>query len=59
MLLPLGICLVIQRIGTLHAIHIWLAILAGHVTRFSLSALRFRQGKWRTIAVNIGTGRSA
>jgi hypothetical protein len=34
--------------------HIWLAILAGHVTRFGLSAVRFAQGKWRTIAVDIG-----
>ncbi|HEX3274574.1 MAG TPA: MATE family efflux transporter [Gemmatimonadales bacterium] len=57
-MLPLGICLAIQRTGTLHAIHIWLAILAGHVTRFSLSAFRFRQGKWRDIAVDIGTGRT-
>ena len=38
--------------------HIWLAILAGHVTRFSLSALRFAQGKWRGIAVDIGPARA-
>ena len=53
-LLPLGICFVIQRTGTLHPMHIWLAILAGHVTRFGLSAFRFAQGKWRGIAVDIG-----
>jgi Na+-driven multidrug efflux pump len=52
--LPLGICFVIQRTGTLLPIHIWLAILAGHATRFTLSALRFAQGKWRGIAVDIG-----
>jgi putative MATE family efflux protein len=57
--LPLGICLVVQRTGTLHPMHIWLAILAGHVTRFSLSALRFRQGKWHGIAVDIRSGRTA
>ena len=55
-LLPLGICFVIQRAGTLQPIHIWLAILAGHMTRFSLSAFRFRQGKWRGIAVDIAPG---
>jgi Na+-driven multidrug efflux pump len=53
-LLPLGICFAIQQTGTLRPTHIWLAILAGHLTRFSLSALRFGQGKWRGIAVDIG-----
>jgi Na+-driven multidrug efflux pump len=55
-LLPLGICFVIQQTRTLQPIHIWLAILAGHVTRFCLSFLRFRQGRWRGIAVDIGPG---
>jgi len=54
-LVPLGICFVIQQMGKLDAIDIWLAILAGHVTRCVLSVLRFRQGKWRTIAVSIGS----
>ncbi len=53
-LVPLGICFVIQQTGKLDAIDIWLAILAGHVTRCVLSVLRFRQGKWRTITVSIG-----
>jgi putative MATE family efflux protein len=52
-LLPLGICYVIQQTGTLQPMHIWLAILAGHATRFGLSFLRFAQGKWRAIAVDI------
>jgi putative MATE family efflux protein len=52
-LLPLGICFAVQQTATLHPMHIWLAILAGHVTRFGLSALRFAQGKWRGIAVDI------
>lgn len=51
---PLGICFVIQHTGTLQALHIWLAILAGHVTRCVLSVVRFNQGKWRGIAVDIG-----
>jgi Na+-driven multidrug efflux pump len=51
---PLGICYVIQRTGTLHPMHIWIAILVGHATRCALSVLRFNQGKWRGIAVNIG-----
>ena len=49
---PLGICFVIQRTGTLDPIDIWLAILAGHATRCALSVLRFNQGRWRTIAVD-------
>ena len=53
-LVPLGTCFVIQQTGTLHAIDIWLAILAGHVTRCALSVIRFNQGKWRNIAVTLG-----
>ncbi|MDQ2943894.1 MAG: MATE family efflux transporter, partial [Candidatus Dormibacteraeota bacterium] len=51
---PLGICFVIQRVGTLQPIHIWIAILIGHATRCALSLLRFNQGKWRGISVDIG-----
>jgi len=51
---PLGICFVIQQTGRLDAIDIWLAILAGHVTRCVLSVLRFNQGNWRHIAVSLG-----
>jgi Na+-driven multidrug efflux pump len=50
-LIPLGICFVMQRMGTLQPIHIWIAILIGHATRCTLSVLRFDQGKWRTITV--------
>jgi putative MATE family efflux protein len=53
-IVPLGICFIIQRTSTLDPIDIWIAILAGHATRCALSVLRFRQGKWRTIAVDIG-----
>ena len=52
-LVPLGICFVIQQTGTLDPLDIWLAILAGHATRCVLSVIRFRQGKWRNIAVDI------
>ena len=56
--LPLGICYVIQRTGTLHPIHIWIAILVGHATRCALSVLRFNQGRWRNIAVDISGARA-
>jgi putative MATE family efflux protein len=58
-LIPLSICFVIQRTGTLQPLHIWFAILVGHATRCLLSVLRFNQGKWRGIAVDIGDRRSA
>jgi putative MATE family efflux protein len=54
-ILPLGLCFYIKHTGTLQPIHIWLAILLGHMTRCVLSVLRFNQGKWRTIAVDIGS----
>ena len=54
-IVPLGICFVIQQTATLRAMHIWIAILAGHATRYTLSAARFNQGKWRGIAVDIAT----
>ncbi|MDP9179294.1 MAG: MATE family efflux transporter [Gemmatimonadota bacterium] len=59
-LVPLGICFVIQQTGTLQPLHIWIAILIGHATRCLLSVLRFNQGKWRGIAVDIAprTGQS-
>lgn len=50
---PLGICFVIKQVSHLEAIHIWLAILAGHMTRCGLSVFRFLQGKWRAIQVEI------
>jgi putative MATE family efflux protein len=51
--LPLGICFVISKTMQLQPIHIWLAILAGHFTRCALSFLRFQQGKWRSIEVDL------
>jgi len=54
---PLGICFVIQQTGKLDPIDIWLAILAGHATRCALSVLRFNQGRWRAIKVEIDRSR--
>jgi Na+-driven multidrug efflux pump len=31
--------------------HIWVAILIGHITRCTLNVIRFDQGKWRSIKV--------
>jgi len=53
-IVPLGICLTIQQAATLEPIDIWLAILVGHMTRCALSVLRFNQGQWRSIVVDIG-----
>lgn len=58
---PIGLCMVAGASGTLEPMEIWVAILAGHVTRCALSYLRFRQGRWRTVEVAIGppTGEAA
>ncbi len=52
-IVPLSICFVIQQTSKLDPIDIWIAILVGHATRCALSVMRFRQGKWRGIAVDI------
>jgi MATE family, multidrug efflux pump len=54
---PLGLCTVFQAIRGLQPADIWLAILLGHLTRAALSILRFRQGKWQQIAVDIRPAR--
>jgi len=48
---PIGLCTFWQTTRGLHPADIWTAILCGHITRCVLSALRFRQGKWRAIKV--------
>ena len=50
---PIGICTVLQAMRGLEPPDIWLAIVLGHSTRAVLSVARFRQGKWRHIAVDI------
>ena len=52
--LPLGLCWIVQQTGTLEAGDVWRAILLGHITRCVLSVARFRQGRWRQIAIDIG-----
>jgi putative MATE family efflux protein len=54
---PVGLCAAIQAIRGLQPGDIWLAIVIGHFTRGTLSVLRFRRGKWREIAVDIGSAR--
>jgi putative MATE family efflux protein len=51
--IPIGLCTVLQSLRQLQPADIWLAILLGHFTRCALSFLRFRQGKWRTIKVDL------
>ena len=53
LIIPLGMCAVIQALRGLQPEDIWLAIVLGHVTRATLSVGRFRQGKWRHIEVEI------
>lgn len=57
-IIPLGMCGLIQFFGTLEARDIWLAIVLGHITRAVLSVARFRQEKWRNIQVDIGRARA-
>jgi putative MATE family efflux protein len=51
--IPLGLCAILDATRGLQAADIWLAILLGHATRCILSVLRFRQGKWRTIRLDV------
>ena len=55
--IPLGLCTIFQATYGLDSFHIWVAIVLGHATRATLSVLRFRQGKWRAIAVDIEPAR--
>jgi MATE family, multidrug efflux pump len=50
---PLGLCALFQATRGLRPADIWTAILLGHMTRCALSVLRFRQGKWRGIQVEV------
>ena len=51
---PIGLCAWLAAARGLRPEDIWLAIVLGHVTRAVLSVVRFRQEKWREIAVDIG-----
>ena len=50
---PIGWCTYFSMTQGLRPADIWVAILLGHMTRATLSLLRFKQGKWRHIGVNI------
>ena len=52
---PLGLCAAIQATSGLETHDVWVAIVIGHVSRCVLSVIRFRQGRWRTIRVDIGS----
>ena len=54
---PLGLCIGIQAMRPLMPADIWTAIVLGHFTRCVLTVARFRQQKWRTIAVDIEAAR--
>ena len=51
--IPLGLCAFLQATRGLAPSDIWTAILLGHATRCGLSVLRFKQGKWKDIHVDI------
>ena len=55
---PIGLCTLLQQTRGLHAGDIWLAIVLGHMTRATLSVARFRQEKWRHIAVDIRSAKT-
>jgi len=56
-IVPLGLCMIFQAARGLEPTDIWMAIVIGHVTRATLSVLRFRQQKWRAIIVDIEPAR--
>jgi putative MATE family efflux protein len=56
--IPIGICTAIQMMRPLQSTDIWTAIVLGHFTRALLSVIRFRQGKWRHIKVEIEGARA-
>jgi putative MATE family efflux protein len=56
-IVPIGICTILQAMGGLEPAEIWTAIVLGHLTRAVLSVARFRQGKWRHIAIDIEPAR--
>ena len=51
--IPLGLCTIFEATRGLQPADIWMAIVLGHMTRCTLSWMRFRQGKWRSIRVDI------
>ncbi len=56
--IPLGMCFVIQTFSTLDPVDIWLAIVLGHLARALLSVVVFRREKWRDIRVDLGEAKA-
>jgi len=56
-IIPIGLCAVLQATRGLRPTDIWIAILLGHFARAALSVIRFRAGKWRHIVVDIEPAR--
>lgn len=56
--IPIGMCTIIQLSRPLQSTDIWMAIVLGHFTRALLSVMRFRQGKWRSIKVEVEGARA-
>jgi putative MATE family efflux protein len=55
---PLSFCAVMGGLRGLRASDIWTAIVIGHVLRCTLGVMRFRQGKWRQIRVDLEAPRA-
>ena len=51
---PLGLCFILDATRGLEPTDIWLAIVLGHMTRAILSVIRFGQEKWLGIEVRVG-----
>lgn len=56
--IPLGLLAILQQMRGLEPTDVWTAILLGHAARCLLSVVRYRQGKWRDIRVDIGPSRA-
>lgn len=50
--LPISLCLIIKMLRPLQPSDIWLAIVLGHLTRATLTVIRFRQEKWLAAVAN-------
>jgi Na+-driven multidrug efflux pump len=56
--IPLGMCFVIQSFFTLDPADIWLAIVIGHLTRATLTVSVFKRERWRDIRVAVGSAQA-
>ncbi|HSR66837.1 MAG TPA: MATE family efflux transporter [Acidobacteriota bacterium] len=53
LIVPVGILFAVQHYSTLQPGHVWLAIVIGHFLRGTLNVIRFHQGRWIDIKVDI------